>query len=726
MTARGTASRARRGHISHVQQLHATDCGAACITMVLRFLGRQVSIDDVREHLDAGRDGVSALHLLDSAHRFGLRGRAVRLDVPDLVHLERGAILHWRMNHFVVLDGVRRRGVGIVDPAVGRRLVPPDEFRRCFTGVAVLLEPSEDFVRTSAGPSRVWPYARRILRQSGLIGRVLVTSAFAQLLALALPVLTGTVVDRVVPRGDADLLLVISAGIAGVAVFTFVTSFLRAHLLLLLRTTLDVRMSLDFLEHLLRLPFAYFQRRRTGDLLLRLESNAAIRETLTSTAMSALLDGALVVVYLGVLLFTHLTLGLLVVALGALRVTVYWFARRRYRDLMTESLQAQAESSSYQVQMLDGVESLKVAGAERRALGHWSHLFMDVMNVTIRRGRLSAVVDSALGAFASASPLVLLGYGAHLVLQGDLSLGTMLAMNALAAGFLGPLSSLVSTALGLQQVGSYVERVDDVLRAEPERAGRRVRPAPRLEGGVRLESVSFRYSQHGPWALRGIDLEIPAGTQVGIVGPTGCGKSTLARLLIGLHDPTRGRILFDGEDAAGFELGSFRRQVGFVPQAPFLFAASLHANVTMEDPGVPRERIREAGRIAHVHHEIDRLPLGYDTAVAQGGATLSGGQRQRIAIARAVLRTPALLILDEATSHLDSLTEEQVHANLAGLETTRIVIAHRLGTVIASDQIIVLDQGRVVQRGSHQALMRTEGLYADMFRAQSRWTGGSP
>jgi ATP-binding cassette subfamily B protein len=709
--------RSQRRRVPVVQQLHLADCGAACLAMVLRFYGKNVSLDDVRDSLGGGQEGVSALALLEAAHRFGLRGRAVRLDLQDLDFLQPGAILHWQLKHFVVLDRVTRHGVEIVDPAVGRRRVSAAEFGKSFTGVALLLEPAAEFEPLSLGPSRVWRYLRGLFVHSGLMSRILVTSVFAQAIVLALPILTGLIVDRVVPRGDADLLLVIAAGIAMITVFGFLASYLRAHLLLRLRTHLDLQMTLDFFEHLLRLPFSFFQLRQTGDLMMRLDSNATIREMLTTTAITALLDGSLVTVYLVVLLLTHLQLGLLVLLLGALRVLIYLGTQRRHRELMSESLQAQAESANYQVQMIEGIETLKVTGTERRALEHWSNLFVEVMNVALKRGELGALVSSTLEALATASPLILLGYGGHLVLAGSLSLGTMLAMNALAAGFLGPLSSLVGTGLQLQTLRSYIERVDDVLEKTPEQRDA-ADAAPSLAGRVAVANVSFRYSEATPWVLKNVDLEIETGTRIAIVGRSGSGKSTLARLLVGLYVPSEGEILYDGENLAHYELGSVRRQIGFVPQVPFLFASTIRSNISMADRDTPLREIQWAAEMAHVHHEIMDMPLKYETPVASGGANLSGGQRQRIALARALLRRPRILVLDEATSHLDTLAERRIHENLRGLEATRIVIAHRLSTVVDSDRILVTDRGEIVETGTHSELMKSAGLYAQLYRSQ--------
>jgi ABC-type bacteriocin/lantibiotic exporter with double-glycine peptidase domain len=714
----------RAPRVPFVQQLNMADCGAASLAMVLGYHGRHVSLDEVRDRIGVARDGVSAFDLLEAGRTFGLRGRAVKLEVDELALLPPGSILHWRMSHFVVLQRAHRGGAEVVDPDGGPRLVRAGEFARSFTGVAILFEPTDAFEVQAREASRLWSYARRVAMRSGLLGRTLVLSLVLQLLAMALPLVTGTVVDRVLPRHDVSLLAVLSAGIALVAAYTFFAAFVRAHLLLALRTRLDLQMSIGFLEHLLRLPFPFFQVRQTGDLMMRLNSNAVIRESLTSAAMTGLLDGLLVTGYLVVILATHLGLGLLVVALGAVRLLVFFASQGRYRELMGEALQAQADSSNYQVQMIEGIETLKTSGAERRATEVWSNLFVDVLNVTLRRGRLSALVDSLLLALELASPLVVLAFGAHLVLAGRLSLGTMLAMSALAGAFLHPLGSLVATALEFQQLGSYIDRVDEVLVRGPEQDGRRP-PAPRIRGALALERVSFRYSEHAPLAVNGVDLEIPAGAQVAIVGPSGSGKSTVARLIAALYAPSEGRVLFDGEDLREHDVVALRRQIGFVPQHPYLFGATIRENIAMASGNAALTEIGRAAREADLAREIEQLPLGFETRLVAGGSNFSGGQRQRIALARALLNRPALLVLDEATSHLDARSERRVYENLRGFPCTRVVIAHRLSTVAGSDLIVVMDEGRIVERGRHHDLLRAGGLYAELSRP-NRPEGSDP
>lgn len=706
----------RRRRIPYVQQTTMTDCGPACLTMVLGFHGRKERLDTLREVTGLG--GSNARTLLEAARRFQLRSRGVRIDrISDLKLLPTASVLHWHFNHFVVLESVSARGAEIVDPAIGRRFVSNDELERNFTGVALVFEPDSDFVEGEDKGVGVRRYLGHLASHSDLWGRILVLSVLMQLFALGVPVLTGLLVDRVVPRQDHSLLLLLAVGMASLVLFSFMSSLIRSHLLLHLRTRLDSRLTLDFLDHMVDLPYAFFQRRSSGDLMLRLNSNAQIRDILTSSALSGLLDGTLVGLYLLLLLLAHPGMAMVVAGLGAVRFVIFWISRKRYRDLMSSALSTQAQSRNYQVQMLAGIETLKGLGAERRAVESWSNLFVDELNVSLAQGRLSALVDSLLAALATASPLVVLVYGGAQVLAGDLSLGLMLALAALAGGFLGPLGQLIDTALRLQQLSSYLERIDDVLETEREQ-DRDVVPAPRLRGGIQVEKVSFRYSPSTPLVVSNVSIQIEPGSFVALVGPSGAGKSTLANLLLGLYSPTAGQIIYDGLDLAQLDLRSVRSQLGLVTQNPYLFGTSIRDNIALADPTLPLSRIMEAARRARIHEDILAMPMGYETILADGGGSLSGGQRQRLAIARALVHEPSILLLDEATSNLDAIAERQVQDELARMAGTRIVIAHRLSTIVDADLILVMDDGQIVETGSHEELLARQGHYAALVRAQ--------
>ncbi len=712
---RRLGARARR-RLEHVQQLEVADCGAACLCTVLRYYGRARPLDDLRDALGVDQNGVSALGLLRAARSHGLRGRGVQIDgIDEMYLLPRGTILHWEFNHFVVFDQVRRGTVTIVDPAHGRRRIAEEEFGRAFTGVALLLEPGESFEPEDRRRPLLRRYIGQMLAFPELWSRAVLMSVLVQLLALALPLMTTVLVDRIIPRGEYDLLAVLGAGLAMMVAFHFVSALVRANLLVQLRTLLDARTTIGFLDHLIDLPFSFFQRRSTGDLMMRLSSNATVREILTSGAMSAVLDGSLVSLYLMLLLWASPMMGGVVLSLGVLQLSLYWATRRLQRELMTENLAVEAKTSSYEVEMLRGIESLKSMGVEYRAVDRWSNLFVDSLNVSLRLGRLEAVVSSVLGAFGMAAPLVVLGVGAKLVLDGTLGLGTMLGLSALAAGFLGPLTTLVGVAMRFQVLGSYLERIEDVMQTEPEQDHTAVERAPRLSGRIQADDVGFRYSEILPPAVAGVSVSIEPGQFVAVVGPSGAGKSTLAKLLVGLYVPDIGRVLYDGNDLRRLDLRSVREQLGVVTQRGDVFGMSVRENIALGHPEIGLDAVVQAAKRASIHEEIMALPMGYDTVLADGGASLSGGQRQRLALARALLGAPSIVLLDEATSNLDSLTEAVIQRSLAQLRCTRIVIAHRLSTVVDADVILVMDHGRLVERGTHRELMAGGSVYRRLY-----------
>jgi ABC-type bacteriocin/lantibiotic exporter with double-glycine peptidase domain len=592
------------------------------------------------------------------------------------------------------------------------------ELRRHFTGVAATFEPDDSFTPAARTDHPLRRYLGRVLAHAGLLPRILLVSLFIQIAALALPVLTGAMVDRVLPRGDGELLWMLGLGMAVLVVFQFTSAFLRAHLLLHLATRMDIQMTVGFTEHLASLPYEFFQVRSAGDLLMRMSSNATMREIITSASLSAVIDGTLVTLYLVLLCIASPIMAAVAVVLALVHLTLFLASRRRQRELMAESLETRARCSNYEVEMLTSMETLKSMGAEQQAVDRWANLFIDTQNVALARGRLNALFGALGGTLGMAGPLVLMLAGGALVLRGNLSLGTMLAVNALAAGFLTPLGSLFTTAVQLQLLGSYVERINDVLQTAPERTPGPCTTVGRLRGRIEVEAASFRFGPDTPLVVDQVSAVVEPEQHVAIVGRTGAGKSTLARLLVGLYEPTSGRILFDGLDLRQLERRVVRRQMGIVTQDPQLFGGTIRDNIALGDPELPLAAVVRAARLAGLHDEIMAMPMGYDTLLADRGLSLSGGQRQRIALARALVRQPAVLLLDEATSAVDTLTERQIQDAVAALRCTRVTIAHRLSTIKRADLILVLDGGAVVARGTYAALARQPGLFAELVSAQ--------
>jgi ATP-binding cassette subfamily B protein len=697
-----------------VLQLSPTECGAACLAMVLQHHRKYVPLDELRVQLGVGRDGTNAREIIEGARAYGLNGRGVRVDADEVELLPAASILHWEFSHFVVFERLGDGWVEIIDPNAGRRRVPFESFRRAFTGVALLFEPAADF-EPSRAPPRIWlRYLKQIQKQSPFLWRILTTSAILELVSIGLPAITGAVVDRVVPRGDLSLLSLLACTSVLLALFHFFTTWVRSHLLLHLRTLLDARTTTHFLEHMVRLPFSFFQLHPTGDLLSRVDSNSTIRELLTTAAASAVLDGAMVLGSLGLVLALSPGIGVGLVVLGALQVLVFALTRRRQIENAGELVDAQAKCRAYLVEVLGGMQTLKGFGAEHRALERWSNLYADMLNSAVARSGLEALVQALLGALHYVSSLLVIIWGAWQVVDGQMSLGFMLAVNALAMAFLTPVSTFVDHASRLQVLSSHFRRMDSVLQTPVEQDRSQARRAPALQGRLELEQVSFRYTSRAPWVVKDVSLTILPGQFVAVVGPSGAGKSSLAMLMLGMYLPTSGRVLFDGADLSSLDLQEVRRQIGLVNQQPALFRGTIRSNIALANPMLPFDEVMRAAKIAQIHDEIMNMPMGYDTELSDMGGAISGGQRQRIALARALACRPALLLLDEATNALDTVSERKVQQSLDALHCTRVVIAHRLSTVERADVILVMEGGALVASGTHEELLGRCALYESL------------
>jgi ABC-type bacteriocin/lantibiotic exporter with double-glycine peptidase domain len=703
-----------------VAQLSADECGAACLAMVLARFGRREPLEELRSAVLGKGAGTDALSLVTAGRRYGLRARGVRCEVDDAAFLPPGSILHWEFNHFVVFERHGRGGIEILDPAVGRRRISHEQFRKSFTGVALLFAPGDEFKVGGKAQARPRDYLRRFMGHPAHLARVILLSAVLQMVALGLPFLTGSIVDRVVPRADHYLLLTVAACVLPLLLFQFVASYVRSLLLLVLRVSADGTISVGFFDHLLRLPFSYFQQRSTGDLLMRLSSSTIIRETLTSAAMASILDGVMVLIYAGALFATNPRIGALALGIGVVQSAVTLATRGRRRELAAEQVSADAEVQGYQTEVVGGVEAIKACGAADTVVEHWSNLFVRALNTSIDRDRLEALVGAGNAALGMGAPLAILLAGAWLVLGGEMPVGRMLATSGLAGGFLGSLASIVSLTARLQIVGTYVDRVMDVLGAAPEQAGTPGLSAHRFGGRVALESVDFRYNPDSPLIVENLTLDVRPGEFVAVVGRSGAGKSTLARLVLGLCQPTAGRVLWDGIELGRCDLAAMRSQVGVVTQNAPVLGMSVRENITLTHPEADLAAVLRAAQMAGIHEEIMALPMGYETRLPSGGSSLSGGQRQRLALARALVGSPALLVLDEATSAMDAITEAHIQSALARLRCTRIVIAHRLSTIRDADRIVVMEKGRIAECGSHAELVGRDGIYAALVKKDLR------
>jgi len=705
-----------------IQQQSTADCGAACLAMIGLYWGKRFSLNSLRNLAGVGRAGASLKGLAAAAESLGFRASPVRASLSRLIDQPNPWIAHWQGDHYVVV--YRRKGAHILiaDPAVGRRSLTTGDFHSSWTGYALLLDPTQQL---QAAPTQknsldrfwgvLWPYRT-------LIGQIIFASLLMQVFGLITPLFTQIILDRVVVHKSLITLHVFALGLVLFGVWRIGLSGIRQYLLDYLANRLDLTLISGFISHTLTLPLTFFESRHVGDIITRVQENQKIQRFLTRQAVTAWLDASMAVVYLGLMAYYNWHLTLLVLALIPPIVILTVVASPFLRGVSREIFNEEAGQNSSLVEMMNGVATVKAAAAERELRWRWEDRLTSTLNARFRGQKLGNGLQVTGGLINTLGSTALLWYGATLVIQDQLTIGQFVAFNMLIGNVINPVLALVNLWDELQEVMVSVERLNDVFSAQPEESPQKPMLAlPHLRGEVQFENVTFRYNpEQERNTLQNISFGVKAGQTIAIVGRSGSGKSTLVSLLQGLYHPTSGRICVDGHDIRHASPQSFRSQLGVVPQECFLFSGTILENITLYAGEFTLEQVVEVAKLAEAHAFIQDLPLGYNTKVGERGTNLSGGQRQRIAIARALLGNPRIMILDEATSSLDTDSERRFQQNLARIsrDRTTFIIAHRLSTVRHADSILVLDRGILVERGTHAELIALQGLYSHLAQQQ--------
>jgi len=607
-------------------------------------------------------------------------------------------VLHWDFNHFVVLTRVAAGRVTVHDPAAGRRDLALKECSKHFTGVALELAPTTDFAaRTERQRVRLATLVGRLPGLGGTLAKILVLALVLQVFLILGPFFMQWVVDQAIVAQDRDLIAVLGGGFLLLAVIQAGVTALRGWVLMVLGTTLNLQLVSNLFRHLIRLPMSWFERRHLGDVVSRFESLNAIQRTLTASFLEALVDGVMVLLTLVMMLLYSVKLALIGGAAAALYALLRFALYRPFRQASEEQIVRMAKQQSHFLETVRGMQSIKLFSREVPRTSTWQNLAVDQFNAGIRAQRLGILYQGLNGLLFGIENVVTIWLGALLVLDGSgFSVGMLLAFVSYKTQFVQRIANLVEKALELRMLGLHTERVGDVALSapEPHDAGSALERLP-ADGAIEVKGLSFRYADNEPPVLDGIDLRIETGESVAIVGPSGCGKTTLVKLLLGLLQPSAGSIELGGVGLSNLGLARYRSVVASVMQDDQLFAGSIAENICFFDPQPDLARIEQCARLASVHDDIQAMPMAYNTLVGDMGTVLSGGQRQRVLLARALYRDPKILVLDEATSHLDVARERQVNAAIRALKLTRIIVAHRPETIASADRTIVLGGGRV-------------------------------
>lgn len=690
-------------------QSESSDCALVCLVMIADFFGLKLELTEVRRRFSSSLKGASLQNLISHANQLNFSSRPLRLELEEMVQLQMPCILHWDLNHFVVLKKAGRRHITILDPAVGERRVPMAEVSDHFTGVALELVPNADFVPADM---------RKRVELSDLSGKIygfkhslfqiFAVAIILELFAIVSPLLNQLVVDDAIATHDIDLLLVVVLGFGLLLVIQTFLGLARSWMVMSLGQSLSLQWASNVFAHMVKLPIEYFEKRHLGDVVSRFGAVGSIQRTLTTSVLEAVLDGIMGLAALCMMLLYSWKLAALVCAAVLVYGLLRWAAYAPLRNAAAERLVISARENTHFLETLRAISPLKLFGREQERRARWQNLLVEVQNRDVRTAKLNIAFSSANTFVFGLENLLVFWLGGQMVLQTGASaagaaapftIGMLFAFISYKGQFTSRVSALINYAVEIRMLSLHAERLGDIVLSAPEVHDIADNSLSHLPPSIELRGVSFRYGDGEPWILKDANLRIEAGEHLAIVGPSGCGKSTLLKVLLGLRIPQEGEVLYGGIPVRQLGLSNVRRCIGTVLQDDVLLAGSIADNISFFDVQHDEARVQACAALAAIHEDIVAMPMGYHTLVGDMGASLSGGQKQRVLLARALYKQPRVLALDEATSHLDLANEQRVAHALAQLQLTRILIAHRPETIAHAQRVVQVRRAAVVEGG---------------------------
>lgn len=702
-----------------VMQLEALECGAASLCMVLAYYGKWIPLEQVRADCGVSRDGSKAINILKAARSYGLIAQAYRYEPEQLVKNGRfPCIIHWNFNHFVVLDGFKGDKAYINDPAKGAYSVSMDEFDKAFTGVCLLFEPGENFV-ADGKPKSIWGFIKkRIVGTGPAMAFVVLTTAISSLLGIINPAFSRIFIDRLLTGKNPEWLYPFMLGLALITAVTLIVSWMQAVYMLKIQGKLDIVANSSFMWHVLRMPMEFFSQRTAGDIAMRQSLNVGIANTLISTFAPLVLETGMMVFYLAAMV----RYSVILTAVGLLSIFInFAMARIISKKRINVTRVQMRDSGKLAGATMAGIgmiETIKASGAENGFFEKWAGYQAGMNTQSVKFSRVDQYLGLIPSLVSSLTNTAVLMLGVYLTIKGKFTAGMIMAFQGFLGGFTGPAMSLIRVSQTIQEMRTNMEYIEDVMEYPiDEKYGGNTDEAGeynKLSGEIVMKDVTFGYCKLNPPLIENFNLHIKPGSRVAIVGPSGCGKSTLSKLISGLYQPWSGEILFDGKPIKTINHSIFTGSVAVVDQDIILFEDTIMNNIKMWDSSIEDFEAILAARDASLHEVIMERDGGYNYKLLEGGKDLSGGQRQRLEIARVLAQDPTIIIMDEATSALDAKTEYEVVNAIKDRGITCIVIAHRLSTIRDCDEIIVMDKGKVIERGTHDELFARGGIYTSL------------
>jgi len=680
-----------------ILQAEAAECGMACLAMVAGFHGYNTSLQEMRRKFTVSLKGVNLKSLSIAADQLGLSGRALRLDIEDLKQVKTPAILHWGLNHFVVLKKVKRKTIIIHDPAKGKRTMRIEEVSNHFTGIALELTPTPNFEQKAEKDKvKIWDLWSKMTGFIPTIVQIIAITVILQVFAVLSPLVNQLVVDEAIAKGDMNFLKVIIMGFALLLFVQTAIGVLRSYVGMYFSTMLNFQMRSNMLRHVMRLPAEFFEKRHVGDVLSRMGSLQPVQNLFTSAFISILLDGIMAVVTFFIMFLYSPMLAGLVVGIILLSFLVQLATFPYVLRMNEEQIQKSADLQTILLETIRGARAIKIFGREQERHGLWQNAYADNMNIGLRLQRFGILSGTANGIVFGLLELGMFYLGGMLVINGELTLGMFFAFQSYRGQFSGRIGSLIGLYFQFRTVGLHLERLADIIHADQEIGiDAPLLVGKNLSGKIEVKNLKFRYGDNEPWVLEGVNLTVNPKDRIGLVGPSGEGKTTLLKLLIGLHTPNEGEILYDGRSLSTTGVRAIRHQIGVVMQDDRLLSGSLYDNISFFDPELDADRVEMCAKAAYVYKDIMDMPMGFQSLIGDMGSILSGGQKQRVLLARALYHNPKILFLDEGTANLDPQTERSVLNLLAQLPVTQVTVAHRAAAIENCTRIFHVENGKV-------------------------------
>ncbi|MDR6983042.1 ATP-binding cassette subfamily B protein RaxB [Rheinheimera pacifica] len=676
-------------------QSEAAECGLACMAMVANHHGHQLDLTTLRNRYSVSLKGANMQQLMLLASQLNMTARALKLELDDLKNLRTPCILHWEMNHFVVLKKVHRNSVTILDPAMGERRLSFTDIDKAFTGVALELTPGSEFKkvdeRVQLGLSAFWSNMQGVVPA---LVKLFVLSLILQVFALASPYYTQLVVDEVLVSQDKPLLMVLALGFGLLMLIQIVVSVLRSWISLHLGTMMSMQMVTNLFRHLLHLPLAFFEKRHMGDITSRFGSLSAVQSLLTNSLVEGILDGIMVVIVFAMMYLYSPQLSLVVVLVVALYALIRWAFYWPMRQLTEENIVAGAKEDSVFMETIRGMQSIKLFGQQTQRLNIWQNRHAEAINTGYRLAKWGISASTANQLLFGVEGILIVYLAAHAVMEGSMTVGMLFAFMAYKSQFTGRMSALIGLVVQVKMTKLHLDRLADIALTEKENEGNATE-GRELSGQLQLSNISFRYASNDPLLFNGLNLEVKAGENLAIIGPSGTGKTSLMKIMLGLLPSESGKVEVDDVDIRHLGLRHYRSQIAAVMQDDQLMSGTLAENISFFDSQMDMQQVVECAQLAGVHQDISAMQMGYNALVGDMGSSLSGGQKQRLLLARALYRKPKILFMDEATSHLDVQLEHYVNQAIKQLNMTRVIIAHRPETIINAERIMQLHNGQL-------------------------------